>query len=192
MAGGLLSTGVFDKIENLMKEFWKRFREGEYIGDFVYGANDGIVTTFAVVAGATGALLSPGVIVILGLANLLADGFSMGASNFLAIRTENELAKKRDEIVTPFQRGLVTFGVFVAAGAVPLVPYLFGLFAGHQFAVSSLLAAGMFFAVGAARTFITKGNFIKAGLEVLFMGGIAALVAYGVGWGVKTLFGIVI
>ena len=175
-----------------MNGFWKRFREGAYIGDFVYGSNDGIVTTFAVVAGATGALLSPGVIVILGLANLLADGFSMGASNFLAIRTENELAKKQAEFTTPFQRGLVTFGVFVAAGVVPLVPYIFGFSTDHQFAVSSLLAAGMFFSVGAARTLITKGNFLKAGIEVLIMGGIAALVAYGVGWGVKTLFGIVI
>ena len=175
-----------------MKAFWKRFREGEYIGDFVYGANDGIVTTFAVVAGATGALLSPGVIVILGLANLLADGFSMGASNFLAVRTENELAKKPVEIAIPFQRGLVTFGVFVTAGAIPLVPYIFGLFANHQFAVSCFLAADMFFLVGAARTLITKGNFLKAGLEVLLLGGVAAFVAYGVGWGVKTLFGIVV
>ena len=61
------------------------------MGDLVYGANDGVVTTFAVVAGAMGALLPQGVVIILGLANLLADGFSMGASNYLALRSEKEL-----------------------------------------------------------------------------------------------------
>src|SRR5262245_12312422 len=55
--------------------------------DLVYGANDGIITTFAVVCGVVGASLSSTVILILGFANLLADGFSMGASNFLARRS---------------------------------------------------------------------------------------------------------
>ena len=59
-----------------------------YLGDLVYGANDGIITTFAVVAGVAGASLSARVVLILGFANLLADGFSMGASNFLAIRSD--------------------------------------------------------------------------------------------------------
>lgn len=72
------------------EEVWHRIRQGTYIGDFVYGANDGIITTFAVVAGATGAALSPGVVIILGLANLVADGISMGASNFLSKISERD------------------------------------------------------------------------------------------------------
>ncbi|HZX49672.1 MAG TPA: VIT1/CCC1 transporter family protein [Candidatus Paceibacterota bacterium] len=175
-----------------MKAFWKRFRQGAYIGDFVYGANDGIVTTFAVVAGAAGALLSPGVIIILGFANLLADGFSMGASNALAIRAEHELAKKERDLVTPFQHGLVTFVAFLVAGLMPLLPYLFSFSSGQQFFISSALAGFAFFCVGAARTLITKGNSLKAGFEVLVIGGIAAFVAYGMGWAIKTAFGIVI
>lgn len=59
-------------------------------GDFVYGAIDGIVTTFAVVAGVAGAGLAMRVIFILGLANLGADGFSMAISNYLGTRTETE------------------------------------------------------------------------------------------------------
>ncbi len=66
---------------------------GKYIGDLVYGANDGIITTFAVVAGASGAVLSPAVIIILGFANILADGVSMGASNYLGKRSEQDFAK---------------------------------------------------------------------------------------------------
>ena len=49
----------------------------DYIGEFVYGGIDGSVTTFAVVAGSTGASLDTSVVLILGFANLIADGFSM-------------------------------------------------------------------------------------------------------------------
>jgi VIT1/CCC1 family predicted Fe2+/Mn2+ transporter len=58
--------------------------------DLVYGAIDGVVTTFAVVAGVAGAGLATGVVVILGVANLCADGFSMAVSNFLGTRSEEQ------------------------------------------------------------------------------------------------------
>jgi vacuolar iron transporter family protein len=61
-----------------------------HLRDFVYGAIDGTVTTFAVVAGVVGAGLRANVIIILGIANLVADGFSMAASNFLATRAERQ------------------------------------------------------------------------------------------------------
>ena len=74
-----------------------------YLKDFVYGAVDGAVTTFAIVAGVAGAGLSAGVIIVLGFANLLADGFSMAVSNYLGTRAENQLreqtrARELDEI----------------------------------------------------------------------------------------------
>ena len=69
-----------------------------YLRDFVYGAIDGTVTTFAVVSGVAGAGLSTGVIIVLGMANLLADGFSMAASNYLGTKTEEELRKKARRI----------------------------------------------------------------------------------------------
>jgi VIT1/CCC1 family predicted Fe2+/Mn2+ transporter len=71
-----------------------------YLRDFVYGAIDGAVTTFAVVAGAAGASLDDSVVVILGLANLFADGFSMAVSNYLGTRAERqqrELARRGEE-----------------------------------------------------------------------------------------------
>lgn len=64
---------------------------GSYLRDFIYGAIDGTVTTFAVVAGVAGAKLSAGIILVLGLANLLADGFSMAVSNYLGTRAEEQL-----------------------------------------------------------------------------------------------------
>ena len=70
------------------------------VENFVYGAIDGAVTTFVIVTGVIGASLSPSIIVILGFANLLADGFSMAIGNYLAIKTQNEFIqreRKREE-----------------------------------------------------------------------------------------------
>jgi VIT1/CCC1 family predicted Fe2+/Mn2+ transporter len=61
-----------------------------YLRDWVYGGIDGAVTTFAIVAGVVGAELSSRVVLILGIANLVADGFSMAASNYSGTKTEHE------------------------------------------------------------------------------------------------------
>lgn len=79
----------------------ERLRAGpksSYLRDFVYGAIDGTVTTFAVVAGVAGAGLSAGVVVVLGLANLVADGFSMAVSNFLATSADQQLRERARRI----------------------------------------------------------------------------------------------
>ena len=65
-----------------------------YLKEFIYGSVDGAVTTFAIVAGVAGAGMSAEVIIILGFANLLADGFSMAASNYLGTRAENQNREK--------------------------------------------------------------------------------------------------
>lgn len=65
-----------------------------YLRDFVYGAIDGAVTTFAVVSGVAGARLSAEIVIVLGLANLIADGFSMAVGNFLGTRAEQELRER--------------------------------------------------------------------------------------------------
>lgn len=65
-------------------------RRESHLRDFIYGGIDGTVTTFAVVAGVAGAGLPATIVIILGFANLIADGFSMAVSNFLATRAEME------------------------------------------------------------------------------------------------------
>lgn len=61
-----------------------------YLKDFIYGGIDGAVTTFAVVSGVAGAGLATEIVIILGMANLLGDGFSMAAGNYLGTRAEAE------------------------------------------------------------------------------------------------------
>jgi vacuolar iron transporter family protein len=150
-----------------------------YLADLVYGANDGVITTFAVVSGVVGASLSERVIVILGLAKLVADGFSMGASNYLARRShpEEDLADRRDAL----RHGLATTLGFIVAGVVPLAAYLLPLNDTAQFPVSIALAGAALFAVGAARMFVTKRGLLRSGVEMLLVGALAAAVAFGIG-----------
>ena len=71
-----------------------------HFDDFIYGSIDGAVTTFAIIAGVVGASLSPGIILILGFANLFADGFSMAAANYQASKARNqfiEMKRKQEE-----------------------------------------------------------------------------------------------
>ena len=65
-----------------------------YLKDFIYGGVDGAITTFAVVSGVWGAELSTRTVIILGLANLFADGFSMAVSNYLGSKAEYENAER--------------------------------------------------------------------------------------------------
>ena len=72
--------------------WFKRFQD--YIGEFVYGGIDGSVTTFAVVAGAAGAQLDSAVVIILGFANLIADGFAMSVGSYLSTKSEKQKYQK--------------------------------------------------------------------------------------------------
>jgi VIT1/CCC1 family predicted Fe2+/Mn2+ transporter len=156
----------------------------DHIGEVVYGANDGIITTFAVVSGAAGAGLSHEVVLILGISNLIADGFSMGASHFLSTRTTCAVAKRR---LFGFVRcqgvggSVVTFGGFVVAGALPLVPFLFGVGVDSAFLVASVAAGLAFFLVGGLRTLVTRQGFFVSGFEMFVVGGVASGIAYGIG-----------
>jgi VIT1/CCC1 family predicted Fe2+/Mn2+ transporter len=80
-----------------------------YLRDWVYGGIDGSVTTFAVVTGVVGAHLAPAVILILGIANLAGDGFSMAASNYSGTRTERQeldhLRRREERHIDEFPEG---------------------------------------------------------------------------------------
>lgn len=221
---------------------------GEYVGDFVFGGIDGVVTTFAVVAGVAGADLSAAVVLVLGLANLLADGFAMGIGNFLSIRSEKERytheyheeayeiekipeheaaeireiyrnkgfkGKTLDSIVetitsdkerwiremlfeehglspdtrSPFRGGFITYLAFILIGFIPLLSFVLALFipalAPSTFIISVVLTMLSLFFIGALKTLVVTQSVWKAGFETFFMGGLAAIVAYVVGYLLK-------
>ena len=163
-----------------------------YIRDVVYGANDGLITTFAVVVGAVGGGLSPRAMVILGAANLFADGLSMGVGNYQSIRAhESALAAVQapQQEARPARHGLATLFAFVAAGAVPLVPFALGAAADPGLAWSVTLTFVMLFAVGALRGLVTVERWWVAGLEMLLLGAVVAMAAYGAGAAAARLLG---
>ncbi len=219
---------------------WHNHSAGKYLSDVIFAANDGIVTTFAIVAGVAGAGLAPTVVIILGVANLLADGASMGFGNYLGKKSEKgfirqlkkkeaweiekipkqEIKELRDifsekgfsgdnldsvvDVITsnkkvwidtmlkdewgvidnkndsPAKHGLMTFVSFIIAGALPLVPYF--IFKGANLFQLSIITTGItLYVVGALRYKLADSKWWMAGFEMLFIGGIAAVVAFFVG-----------
>lgn len=155
-----------------------------YVRDVVYGANDGVITTFAVVAGVTGGTLAPVTVLVLGVANLLADGLSMGVGNYLGIRSDERVREAQqlpEQEAFPIRHGLATFVAFAAAGAVPLLPYVFSGVATNLFAMSTGLSLAVLFVVGAARARVGTGSWWANGLEMLVLGVIVGGVAYYAG-----------
>lgn len=164
-------------------------RYSKYLAEFVYGGIDGAVTTLAVMAGAVGASLGPLVILILGIANLLADGFSMGVSSFLSTRSANELAAAHEHAhpdqKSPLPTGLATFSSFVVIGLIPLLPFIlaipFPALEPHSFTLSAGFTALAFIIIGAVRGHVVQKNKYVTALTTLAIGGIAAAIAFFVG-----------
>jgi VIT1/CCC1 family predicted Fe2+/Mn2+ transporter len=213
-----------------------------YVRDWVYGGIDGAVTTLAVVAGVVGADLSPRVVIVLGLANLVADGFSMAASNYSGTKTEVDDWRRLREIEarhieaapqgereeirqiyaakgfegrdlehavgvitadkarwvdtmlseeyglppvlrSPFRSALSTFAAFVLSGSVPLLAFVLELPA--AFALSAVLTAGVFFAIGALKARWSTAPWWRSGLETFVIGLGAAGLAFAVGYGLR-------
>jgi VIT1/CCC1 family predicted Fe2+/Mn2+ transporter len=160
---------------------------GHYLRDIVYGALDGVITTLAVVAGVSGASLSAEIAVILGLANLAADGISMGASNYLGLKSELEQTGGSVAEEQPWRHGLATFAAFVVAGSVPLASFLLRADTGPRLALACVLSAVVLAAVGAARARFLPGSATRYGLEMLIIGSVAAAAAFGVGAAVEAV-----
>lgn len=166
----------------------QRSLQANYLPQFIYGGIDGIITTFAIIAGVLGANLSLPVILILGFANLLADGFSMAASSYLSSQSEHDLNASKHQSFQPqaFRNGVATFGAFVLCGLVPLLPFAAATVFDISQPVTVGLAAGMtivaFGAVGAGKAHVTEKTILRSVVETILIGGIAAVIAFGVGY----------
>lgn len=159
--------------------------------EFVYGGMDGAVTTFAVVTDAAGANLSTSVILILGFANVLADGFSMAVGSYLSEKSEQQLSVSKgnttaDDHETPLGASIATFISFVIVGFVPLAPYTldfaFKLNMGNDALVWSILMTLIAFCgIGYLRGLVTKVDKARTILESFGLGLTAAVISYMVG-----------
>lgn len=163
-----------------------------YVRELIYGANDGIITTFAVVAGVSGGGLSLRVVLIIGAANLFADGLSMGVGNYLSINSHESVLEAQDlpeEEASPARHGMATFAAFVLAGVVPLVPYMIPALQIDRFTLSIVLTLAALFVVGASRALIASVAWWLAGIEMLGLGAVVAAAAYATGAAVAAMVG---
>ena len=151
-----------------------------YLRDWIYGGVDGVVTTFAVVAGVAGANLSIFVVLVLGFANLIVDGFSMAVSNYLGTKSELERIESQssNRVVdkSPLQASFYTFCSFVIFGLTPLIPYILSF--PRPLLSSCVMTGVVFFLIGSGKSFWTKRSWIYSGLETFVIGSIAASLAY--------------
>ena len=219
----------------------KRLAQGpsvNYLRDWIYGGIDGAVSTFAIVAGVVGADLSARIVIILGVANLIADGLSMAAGNYSGTKAERDDYQRlremeerhialfpegeREEIrqiyrakgyegrelermvalVTgqpdhwvdtmmseehgvalvqrqPMTAALSTFAAFVLCGAVPLIPFVFGVPQAGWLA--TMMVGVVFFGIGSVKSRWSTESWWLSGLETLAIGLGAALAAYLIG-----------
>lgn len=163
----------------------------KYLPEFVYGGIDGTITTFAVVSGALGASLSSTVVLILGFANLFADGFSMAVSNYLSTKSHRDLDRvyhraHQHDGKTPTKTALATFWSFVLVGVIPLISFVIAplvpFIAENRFITSIILTGIAFLSVGAAKGALTNTHKIWSAFSTFFIGAVAALIAFGVGY----------
>lgn len=223
------------------------------IEDFVYGATDGAVTTFAIVAGVMGASLSPSIVLILGFANLFADGFSMAIGNYLSTKSKieyiqkerkreeweidnlaeqekeeirdiysekgfkNELLEEIVNVITsrrkvwidtmmkeelglienkddvPLFTAITTFVAFNLIGLIPLLPFVYLYFFNNTlrtedtFIFSVISTAISFFIIGMVKGKVVEKSIARSGVNTLIIGGIAAVVAFVVGYSLSML-----
>jgi len=223
--------------------------EPDHTPDAVLGSIDGCITTFAVVAGAVGGGFGGLVVVVLGVASLVADGFSMAASNYLATKSKSDAVDKArkveqehidrmpeaekkevrailankglpgdvlDEVVEtitadrdrwvhimledelhldtqdqePGRAARITFGAFLLAGLVPLLPFLiFQEALQTAFVVSCACTGVVFFGIGMLKGWTQRRRPWHSGMETFLIGGVAALLAFAVGFCVRMAYG---
>jgi vacuolar iron transporter family protein len=155
----------------------------KYFPDLIFGGIDGIITTFAVVAGVVGANLSSIIIFILGISNLFADGFSMAVSNYLATKSGNQI--DHVNFKKPLRSAYTTFFAFIIFGSIPLIPYviekIFNLNNFNSFNYSFIITILTFAVLGILKAEATKRDCFKSVMETVLIGVGASVIAFLIG-----------
>lgn len=152
----------------------------KYIGEITYGAIDGLVTTFAVIAGSEGAGFPRSVIIILALANVIADGFSMSVGCFFSTKNGKRSRGKTIDNKVCLKKSLATFTAFGVMGMLPVLVYMVNMPA--PFIHSSVLTGTMFLLIGSWKGFIdNSAPPVKQAISTFLFGTIACGLSYVLG-----------
>lgn len=186
----------------------KFLMRGERLRDFVFGYNDGAVTTLAVIAALVAASSEALLILLAALANIFGSGISFALGDFISIKSQIDFFKtfkkeknfnkqEREEVKDmamqfdhPAKIAGIALSAFIMAGLISLTPFLF-LDAKSAFSISIIVTFGGVFTVGMLRARYTHGNIVRSGTEMLIIAVLALSAAYFIGsYGIKILSGI--
>lgn len=224
----------------MKKEEINHTPKGKYIRSIIFGFNDGTVSNLALVAGLSGAMLGNQVVILGGLADMIAGAISMGLGNYIATKSQvefyrHEYQREKEEIITmptlekkeiediyrkkgfkgkelamvvkritsnkkrwlnvmmeeeigmtkkgienPIAVGFMTFGAFLLAAAIPVIPF-FVLPVKQALVLASVTCMSLLFAVGVAKTHYTGRDWLRSGIEMVIIGALATLASYYLG-----------
>jgi vacuolar iron transporter family protein len=158
----------------------------KYISEIVYGGNDGIITTLATVAGFTGAYggnllgqAGPKILLLFAIANLFADGASMGVGSLLSNLAQDDVQKSPHTSQT-YKRAGATILSFVLFGSFPILPYIFGLY-DYTFSLAMLSTVFAMVLLALTRYWLTQKHLFKTLVQNLSLGLLASSIAFFVG-----------
>lgn len=214
--------------------------KGRAIREVVFGMNDGLITTLCFLAGISSSIAHGGVIVLAGLAEVIAGALSMALGAYLSTKAQREffareIARERQEIEegaehereevraiyrehglseeqvellteritsdkerwlhfmlreelglveesfdNPWESGAIMGVSFLIGSLPPLLPYFF--LSPHTALPTTIVVSILtLFGLGIGKTKVTKGNWLRSGLEVVTLGIVAAAVGFGLG-----------
>jgi VIT1/CCC1 family predicted Fe2+/Mn2+ transporter len=146
------------------------------LSEFIYGGMDGIITTVAIIGGTMGANIPSKYTFILGISNIIADGFSMGISRYNSL---TNVAKQANAHVSPLLSGIYTFLFFVLLGAIPLLPFMIFNNLTEKSLEQMLMIFGLvaFIIVGTIKGIYTN-RIIYSLFEVTLIGSFGAFISF--------------
>jgi VIT1/CCC1 family predicted Fe2+/Mn2+ transporter len=230
-------------LQKYHKEDWHT-PEGKMLRDVIFGLNDGLVTSIGFVSGVTGAVFQSKIIILTGIAQVVAGGIAMFIGAYLSNQSQQEFFLKEiarekreikevpdvekqeirdiynqmgflpdevemivnritsddklwvrfmmreelgileEEIENPVRAGMIMGGTFLIGGIFPLIPYFLieNTYIALKFGI--LLSVLVFFSIGAGKSILTKTHWLKSGLQVTLLGGLAAAIGFLIGKGI--------
>lgn len=149
------------------------------------GGVDGVVTSFAIVAGTHAGEMTMDTLWVIGISSLVADGLSMGVSEYLSSSSASAKGEQLQNAndASPLSLGVACFVSFVVCGIVPTV--LYAITSGRLLAVAMFSLVELML-LGAARTLVSRENVLWGLVQTASLGAVAGAVAYGVGVGIHS------
>ncbi len=163
---------------------------GSNLREIIFGVEDGAIGNLGVVVGMAQALAPNTLIVLAGIATMAAQAISMFAGNYLSVKSEKEYfavrkkerkyGKEYSRHKNPLTSSLIMGLAVIVGAAIPLAVFL--IWKAQQGIVPAIVITLLgLFILGAVKTKYTLRNWLRSGIEMVLVGGIAALVGYGIG-----------